>query len=82
VFRSLSAVPQDEGHWPAIRRWVGPYVCPPLATLSRDVRPESWAGRVGGTASIRPLSCAEGLIGCCWDGWRWLSQPVPTGPQG
>src|SRR5579884_2030190 len=56
----------------------GPDVCPPLVTLSRDVRSEPWAGRVGGTASIRPLSCAEGLIGCCLDGWRWLSQPVST----
>lgn len=42
VFRSLPALPQDEGNWPAIRRWVGRYVCPPLATLSRDVRPEPW----------------------------------------
>ena len=82
MFRSLPTFPQGEGNWPVIRRWGGPDVCPPLATLSRDVGPEPGAKRVGGTASIRLLSCAEGLIGCCWDGWRWLSQPVPRGPQG
>ena len=80
VFSSLPAFPQDEGNRP-VRRRVGPHVRPPPRTRpgmsGRDLR-----GRAGGTASIRPLSCAEDSSRAVGTGGGGCPNPSPRQHKG